>query len=52
MELRIGTGDGVIRGLAEILPGRSTIHGWSQPFKFVALADDDFISLQRILIQA
>ena len=52
VELRIGTGEGVIRGIAEILPGRSTVHGWSQPFKFVALADEDFVSLQRVLIQA
>ena len=52
VELRIGTGDGVIRGIAEILPGRSTVHGWSQPFKFVALGDEDYESLQRMMTQA
>lgn len=52
VELRIGTGDGVIRGIAQMLPGRSTVYGWSQPFKFVALGDEDFVSLQRMLIQA
>jgi hypothetical protein len=52
VELRIGTGEGVIRGIAEILPGRTTVHGWSQPFRFVALGDEDYDSLRKVMASA
>ncbi len=48
-ELRIGSESGMIRGIAEMLPGRQTIHGWLQPFRFVALGDDDYDSLRQVL---
>lgn len=48
-ELRIGTEAGLIRGIAEMLPGRQTIHGWLQPFRFVALGDEDYDSLRKVL---
>ena len=48
-ELRIGSESGTIRGIAEMLPGRETVHGWVQPFKFVALGDDDYDSLRRVI---
>jgi hypothetical protein len=48
-ELRIGSESGMIRGIAEMLPGRQTIHGWLQPFRFVALGDDDYDSLRKVL---
>lgn len=48
-ELRIGSESGLIRGIAEMLPGRQTIHGWLQPFRFVALGDDDYDSLRKVL---
>ncbi len=51
-ELRIGSSGGVIRCVAEMLPGRETVHGWQQPFKFVALGDEDYDSLRRILSTA
>ena len=48
-ELRIGCESGLIRGIVEMLPGRETIHGYVQPFRFVALADEDYDSLRRVL---
>jgi hypothetical protein len=48
-ELRIGSDSGLIRGIAEMLPGRQTIHGWVQPFRFVALGDEDYDSLRKVL---
>ena len=48
-ELRIGLESGTIRGIAEMLPGRQTIHGWLQPFRFVALGDEDYDSLRKVL---
>lgn len=48
-ELRIGSDAGLIRGIAEMLPGRQTIHGWLQPFRFVALGDEDYDSLSKVL---
>jgi hypothetical protein len=48
-ELRIGSEQGTIRGIAEMLPGRQTIHGWLQPFRFVALGDDDYDSLRKVV---
>jgi len=52
VELRIGSGIGIIRGLAEMLPGFQTINGWFQPFKFIALGDEDYDSLKRVLADA
>ncbi len=51
-ELRIGTGTGIVRGIAELLPGHQTIHGWYQPFRFVALGDEDYDCLSRVLQSA
>ena len=48
-ELHIGADGGTIRGIAEMLPGRQTIHGWLQPFRFVALGDDDYDCLQHVV---
>jgi hypothetical protein len=48
-ELRIGSDGRVIRGIAEMLPGQQTIHGWIQPFRFVALADDDYEGLKNMV---
>jgi hypothetical protein len=48
-ELHIGADQGMIRGIAEMLPGRQTIHGWLQPFRFVALGDEDYDSLRKVL---
>jgi hypothetical protein len=48
-ELHIGAESGMIRGIAEMLPGRQTIHGWLQPFRFVALGDDDYDTLRQVL---
>jgi hypothetical protein len=52
VELRIGSGNGIIRGLAEMLPGFQTINGWLQPFKFIALGDEDYDSLKKVLADA
>jgi hypothetical protein len=49
VELRIGTGDGTIRGIAELLPGNQIVSGWLQPFRFVALGDEDYEKLRQIL---
>lgn len=49
VELRIGTDTGVIRGIAETLAGYQTIHGWFQPFRFIALEDEDFITLKSVI---
>lgn len=49
VELRIGTGEGVIRGIAELLPGNQIISGWLQPFRFVALGDEDYEKLRNVL---
>ena len=51
-ELRIGADAGMIRGIAEMLPGRQTIHGWLQPFRFVALGDEDYDSLRKVITSA
>jgi hypothetical protein len=52
VELRIGTGEGVIRGIAELLPGNQIISGWLQPFRFVALGDEDYEKLRLVLRSA
>jgi hypothetical protein len=49
VELCMGTKDGPIRGIAEMLKARQMIHGWVQPFRFLALADDDFDRLRRVI---
>ncbi|HWR15607.1 MAG TPA: hypothetical protein VN577_12315 [Terriglobales bacterium] len=49
VELRIGSDSGTIRGIAELLPGSQTVNGWVQPFRFVALADEDYESLRKII---
>lgn len=49
VELRIGSGEGVIRGIAELLPGNQIINGWLQPFRFVALGDEDYERLRSVL---
>jgi hypothetical protein len=52
VELKIGSQVGTIRGIAEMLPGYQTINGYFQPFKFVALGDEDYDSLKKVLADA
>jgi len=49
VELSMGTPAGPVRGIVEILKARQMIHGWVQPFKFLALADEDFDRLQKVM---
>lgn len=49
VELCMGTKDGPIRGIAEMLKARQMIHGWVQPFRFLALADEDFDRLRKVI---
>jgi hypothetical protein len=49
VELMMGTPDGPVRGIVEILKARQMIHGWVQPFRFLALADEDFDRLKRVI---
>jgi hypothetical protein len=35
-----------------MLPGYQTINGYFQPFKFVALGDEDYDSLKKVLADA
>ena len=51
-EIRIGANHGIIRGIAEVLPGYQTIHGWLQPFRFVAIDDPDYDSLKQVISAA
>lgn len=52
VELRIGSQSGLIRCIAETLPGYQTINGYFQPFRFVALGDEDFESLRKVIADA
>jgi len=50
VELAFQTQSGPIHGMAEILsPARTTSHGVLQPFRFVALEDDDHRRLRTSL---
>lgn len=49
VELMMGTPDGPVRGIVEMLKARQMIHGWVQPFRFLALADDDFDRLKKVI---
>jgi len=49
VELKMGTSAGPVRGIVEMLKARQMIHGWVQPFRFLALADEDFERLQKVL---
>jgi hypothetical protein len=49
VELLMGTSAGPVRGIVEILKARQMIHGWVQPFKFLALADEDYERLSQVL---
>lgn len=49
VELRMGTSEGPVRGIVEMLKARQMIHGWVQPFRFLALADEDFDRLKKVL---
>jgi len=49
VELSMGTPAGPVRGIVEILKARQMIHGWVQPFKFLALADEDFERLTQVI---
>jgi hypothetical protein len=51
VELMMGTPDGPIRGIVEMLKARQMIHGWVQPFRFLALADEDFDRLKKVIGQ-
>jgi hypothetical protein len=48
-ELQIGTDDGSIRGIVEVLPAQPTIRGFSQPFRFIALDEEDYQKLRGVL---
>ncbi|MGZ4788826.1 MAG: hypothetical protein ACXVZX_09925 [Terriglobales bacterium] len=49
VELRMGTSEGPVSGIVEMLKARQMIHGWVQPFRFLALADEDFDRLKKVL---
>ena len=52
VELLMGTKEGTVRGIVEMLKARQMIHGWVQPFKFLALDDEDFTRLKKLMQQA
>jgi len=52
VELMMGTPSGPVRGIVEMLKARQMIHGWVQPFKFLALDDEDFTRLKKLMQQA
>jgi len=45
----MGTPAGPVRGIVEILKARQMIHGWVQPFKFLALGDEDYERLTQVM---
>ena len=49
VELLMGTTEGPVRGIVEMLKARQMIHGWVQPFRFIALADEDYDRLRKVL---
>jgi hypothetical protein len=49
VELRMGTSEGPVSGIVEMLKARQMIHGWVQPFRFLALADEDFDRLKKVI---
>ena len=49
VELMMGTPEGPVRGIVEMLKARQMIHGWVQPFRFLALNDEDFDRLKKVM---
>ena len=49
VELLMGTQEGTVRGIVEVLKARPMIDGWAQPFRFLALADEDYEKLRRMM---
>jgi len=49
VELLMGTKEGTVRGIVEMLKARPMIDGWAQPFRFLALADEDFDKLRKVM---
>jgi hypothetical protein len=50
VEVAFQTSHGIVRGMAEVLPARSkSKSGCLQPFRFVALEDDDQTRLRKTL---
>ncbi len=49
VELMIGTPAGPVRGIVEMLKARQMIHGWVQPFRFLAMDDDDYGRLKKVI---
>lgn len=52
VELMMGTPEGPVRGIVEMLKARQMIHGWVQPFKFIALNDEDYDRLKKVMQQS
>jgi hypothetical protein len=50
VELAFSTGKGTVHGMAELLAARSkSISGCLQPFRFIALADEDHTRLRMVM---
>jgi len=49
VELMMGTPAGPVRGIVEMLKARQMIHGWVQPFRFLAMDDEDYEKLKKVV---
>lgn len=52
VELKMGTPAGPVRGIVEMLKARQMIHGWVQPFRFLAMDDEDYGRLRQVIESA